>query len=65
MTETAEVNIDEALKLIDAGLGLTMSRELMSTAEVTDLLLDVRTVLSSAAASTSDPLDEPVPAPIG
>lgn len=65
MTETTGYNIDEALKLIDAGLGLTMSRELMSTAEVTDLLLDVRTVLSSTAPSTEASFDEPVPAPIG
>jgi len=64
MTETSTRNIDEALALIDAGLGRTMSRELMSTAEVTDLLLDVRTVLSSAAASDA-PIDDPVPASIG
>lgn len=63
MTETSEVNIEEALKLIDAGLGRTMSRELMSTNEVTDLLLDVRSVL--AAASVEQPVDEPIPAPIG
>ena len=34
MTDTTDINIEEALKLIDAGLGLTMSRELMSTSEV-------------------------------
>ena len=55
MTETTEVNVEEALKLIDAGLGRTMSRELMSTNEVTDLLLDVRSVLA-AAADTVDAL---------
>ena len=64
MTETTEVNVEEALKLIDAGLGRTMSRELMSTNEVTDLLLDVRSVLA-AAADTVDAIDEPVAAPIG
>ena len=63
MTNTTEFNIEEALKLIDAGLGRTMSRELMSTSEVTDLLLDVRTILSGAADSE---VDEPVvAAPLG
>lgn len=64
MTETTTRNIDEALKLIDAGLGRTMSRELMSTAEVTDLLLDLRTVLSNASVADT-PIEEPIPAPIG
>lgn len=64
MTEITTRNIDEALKLIDAGLGRTMSRELMSTAEVTDLLLDLRTALSNAAA-TDAAIEEPIPAPIG
>ena len=65
MTEATGYNIDEALKLIDASLGRTMSRESMSTAEVTDLLLDVRTVLSSSVASAEAAFDEPVPEPIG
>lgn len=65
MTEATGYNIDEALKLIDAGLGRTMSRELMSTAEVTDLLLDVRTVLSSSVTTAEAAFDEPVPEPIG
>ncbi len=64
MTEITTRNIDEALKLIDAGLGRTMSRELMSTAEVTDLLLDLRTVLSNASVADT-PIEEPIPAPIG
>lgn len=62
MTEIAEVNINEALALIDQGLGLTMSRELMSTTEVADLLLDVRSVL--AAAPTDEIFEEPVPAAV-
>ena len=62
MTEIAEVNINEALALIDQGLGLTMSRELMSTTEVADLLLDVRSIL--AAAPTDEVLEEPVPAAV-
>ena len=52
MTGTVEVNINEALALIDQGLGLTMSRELMSTTEVADLLLDVRTILAAALDSS-------------
>ena len=63
MTETMEVNIAEAIAMIDAGLSTTMSRELMSSGEVTDLLLDVRTIL--AAVPTHDLLaDDAIPAPI-
>ena len=62
MTETLEVNIAEALALIDSGLGLTMSRELMTTNEVADLLLDVRSIL--AAVPLEAVIEEPVPAPI-
>lgn len=61
MTDTIEVNINEALAVIDQGLGLTMSRELMSTTEVADLLLDVRSILAAAPAAPSE-LPEPVAA---
>ncbi len=63
MTETVEVNISEAIALIDEGLGLTMSRKLMSTNEVADLLLDVRTIL---AATPTEPAatEDAIPAPI-
>lgn len=63
MTETVEVNISEALALIDEGLGLTMSRELMSTSEVADLLLDVRTILA-ATPTEAAAVEEQIPAPI-
>lgn len=63
MTETVEVNIAEALALIDKGLGLTMSRDLMSTNEVADLLLDVRSILA-ATPTDAAAIEEPVPAPI-
>lgn len=63
MTSTTEVNIDEALALIDQGLGLTMSRDLMSTNEVADLLLDVRTLLA-ASAPADEEIVEPIPAAI-
>lgn len=47
MTETREFDvIDEALALIDRGLGDMTHRELVSTDEVADLLLDVRALLS-------------------
>lgn len=62
MTDTVEFNVNEALALIDEGLGLTMSRELMSTNEVADLLLDVRSILA-AAPNADDSIVEPVPVP--
>lgn len=49
MTETQEQEagvISEALALIDRGLGEMLHRELVSTDEVSDLLLDVRTLLT-------------------
>jgi hypothetical protein len=45
MTEIDEAVISEALALIDKGLGDMLHRELVSTDEVADLLLDVRTLL--------------------
>ncbi len=40
--------IDEALRLIDTGLSDLLHRELVSTDEVSDLLLDVRMLLTAA-----------------
>ncbi len=40
------LDVSAALQIIDAGLGDMTDRELVSTAEVTDLLLDVRALLS-------------------
>ena len=37
----------EALAIIDKSLGELMRRELVSTSEVTDLLLDVRSLLAT------------------
>ena len=47
MTDTKELDeqVAEALALIDRGLGDMLHRELVSTDEVADLLLDVRTLL--------------------
>ena len=57
MTEVEEIidltSIEEALALIDAGLGIMTDRQLVSTSEVTDLLLDVRSLLSSEPSSVS------------
>ena len=46
MTDTAETTvIAEALAVIDKGLAEMLHRELVSTDEVADLLLDVRSLL--------------------
>ena len=56
-TTAHEAVIDEALRLIDTGLADLMHRELVSTDEVSDLLLDVRMLLMAAElAPESDPL---------
>jgi hypothetical protein len=47
MTDTREPKIiTEALAVIDKGLAEMLHRELVSTDEVADLLLDVRTLLA-------------------
>lgn len=50
MTEVRDPQTDEsireAMQLIDRGLGDISERQLVSTSEVADLLLDVRTLLS-------------------
>jgi hypothetical protein len=59
-----EAMIDEALRLIDGGLNDLLHRELVSTDEVSDLLLDVRMLLTAAdlADVTGDLIDG---APVG
>jgi len=48
MTETREPKIiNDALAVIDKGLAEMLHRELVSTDEVADLLLDVRMLLAS------------------
>ena len=49
MTETNEAVIHEALAVIDKALSQMMSRELVSSGEVTDVLLDVRSLLTLPA----------------
>ncbi|CAN5692524.1 hypothetical protein BH24ACT3_BH24ACT3_07900 [soil metagenome] len=59
MTETRESDvITEAMALIDRGLGDLLHRELVSTDEVSDLLLDVRMLLATTVESGDD---HPVP----
>jgi hypothetical protein len=52
MTDTQESDvITEALVVIDRALGDMLHRELVSTDEVADLLLDVRSLLTSPSAA--------------
>lgn len=46
-----EAVINEALGVIDGALAKMMQRELVSTGEVADLLLDVRTLLTDVELS--------------
>jgi hypothetical protein len=51
MTETREIDvIAEALSVIDRALSEMLNRELVSTGEVADVLLDVRTLLTTQPA---------------
>jgi len=45
-TDSNDAVINEALGVIDGALAKMMQRELVSTGEVADLLLDVRTLLT-------------------
>ena len=46
--------IGEALAVIDKALGEMLNRELVSTDEVADLLLDVRLLLTASASSATE-----------
>jgi hypothetical protein len=46
VTDPAGATIDEALAVIDRSLAQLLNRELVSTDEVADLLLDVRSLLT-------------------
>jgi hypothetical protein len=50
-----EAVITEALSVIDGALARMMQRELVSTGEVADLLLDVRTLLTAESATLVEP----------
>ncbi len=48
MSETLETDvINQALEIIDRSLGTLHQRELVSAAEVSDLLLDMRSLLAT------------------
>ncbi len=49
-----EAVITEALSVIDGALARMLQRELVSTGEVADLLLDVRTLLTTEPAMLVD-----------
>ncbi len=53
MTETNDAVINEALSVIDKALSQMMRRELVSSGEITDVLLDVRTLLTMPAHAAS------------
>jgi hypothetical protein len=54
MTETREAAvINEALTVIDKALGDMLNRELVTTGEVADLLLDVRSLLTATAVTSA------------
>lgn len=62
VTETRALDeaINEALAVIDKGLGDLLHRELVSTNEVADLLLDVRTLLATPSPGRDASEDEVV-----
>ena len=63
MSETLEIEaINQALEMIDKSLGVMHTRELVSTAEVSDLLLDMRSILASAGISLVE-IEEVLPSP--
>lgn len=56
MTETTEPQvITDVVELIDGALGTFGHRELVSSGEVTDVLLDVRSMLRSGDFTPVDP----------
>ena len=63
VTETRALDemISEALAVIDKGLGDLLHRELVSSNEVADLLLDVRTLLATPSSVNDDRDDVAVP----
>lgn len=63
MSETLEIEaINQALEMIDKSLGVMHTRELVSTTEVSDLLLDMRSILASAGIDLVE-MEEVVPSP--
>jgi hypothetical protein len=58
MIETTDPVISEALSVIDKALAQMLTRELVSSGEMTDVLLDVRSLLTMpAVAASADPAE--------
>lgn len=55
-TGSNEAVISEALSVIDGALAKMMQRELVSSGEVADLLLDVRSLLTDVDSSVAEPV---------
>jgi hypothetical protein len=49
----SQVNLSQALSMIDTGLSQFLKRELVAASEITDLLLDVRSLLADVVASSN------------
>ncbi len=63
MNETLEIEaINQALEMIDKSLGVMHTRALVSTSEVSDLLLDMRSILASAGIDLLE-MQKVVPSP--
>jgi hypothetical protein len=60
MTETTDAVISEALGVIDKALSQMMTRELVSSGEITDVLLDVRSLLTMPTPATEQVEPTPV-----
>jgi hypothetical protein len=56
VTETTDAVIHEALSVIDKALSQMMSRELVSSGEITDVLLDVRSLLTMPQVAVPAPV---------
>ncbi|MCQ3813457.1 MAG: hypothetical protein KTU85_03440 [Acidimicrobiia bacterium] len=56
MTEAVDgIQIEEALQIIDSGLGDFIKRDLLTSSEVADLLLDLRSVLTFVPVEPAQP----------
>ncbi|MEM1333108.1 MAG: hypothetical protein AAGG08_06575 [Actinomycetota bacterium] len=58
VAQADQIVVDEALSVIDGALAKMMQRELVSSGEVADLLLDVRTLLTESSTASSAQITE-------
>ncbi len=62
VSETRDFEVvQDAIGIIDGGLSTLQHREIVSAAEVTDLLLDLRSLLAGVSSPLSDIEDPLVP----